>query len=83
MTIATSARDRQANPQRPFGKRSCKALEQLGFAFARQRGSHIMLYKESPNTCIVVPNHKRIRIGTLRKIIRQTGLSVNEFIELL
>jgi predicted RNA binding protein YcfA (HicA-like mRNA interferase family) len=60
-----------------------KALEKIGFVVDRQRGSHIILVREEPRTTISVPDHKELDRGTLRGIIRQAGLSVDEFIELL
>ncbi len=65
------------------GQDCVKALEQAGFHVDRQKGSHIMLYRDNPITLVVVPNHKEIDRGTLRSIIRQADLSVEEFIELL
>ena len=49
----------------------------------RQRGSHIILIREEPRTTVTVPNHKELDKGTLRAIIRQAGLSVDEFVALL
>ncbi|MBE9169554.1 type II toxin-antitoxin system HicA family toxin [Pleurocapsales cyanobacterium LEGE 06147] len=60
-----------------------KALEQIGFAVARQRGSHIVLVREDPRTTVSVPAHKELDRGTLRAIVRQIGLSVDQFVELL
>jgi predicted RNA binding protein YcfA (HicA-like mRNA interferase family) len=60
-----------------------KALEKIGFVIDRQRGSHIIMVREEPRTTISVPDHKELDRGTLRGIIRQAGLSVDEFIELL
>jgi predicted RNA binding protein YcfA (HicA-like mRNA interferase family) len=60
-----------------------KALEQIGFAVVRQRGSHIILVREDPRTTVSIPDHKELDRGTLRSIIRQIGLNVDEFIELL
>jgi predicted RNA binding protein YcfA (HicA-like mRNA interferase family) len=60
-----------------------KALEKIGFVVDRQRGSHIIMVREEPRTTISVPDHKELDRGTLRGIIRQAGLSVDEFIELL
>ena len=60
-----------------------KALGKLGFEVYRQRGSHIVLVRKSPPTQTTVPNHKELDRGTLRAIIRQTGLTVEEFIALL
>lgn len=49
----------------------------------RQRGSHIILCRDEPFTLVVVPDHKELDKGTLRAIIRDTGLSVDEFLRLL
>jgi len=60
-----------------------KALEKTGFYFKRQRGSHIVLRRDDPFAQVVVPNHKELDRGTLRAIIRQADLSVDEFLSLL
>ena len=60
-----------------------KALTKIGFDVVRQRGSHITLVREDPSTQLTVPNHKTIAKGTLRSLIRDAGLSVDEFIGLL
>lgn len=60
-----------------------KALEKAGWKFARQKGSHVMLIKIGERRPLVMPNHKEIAKGTLRSIIREAGLTVQEFIELL
>lgn len=65
------------------GAECVKALEQIGFVLNRQRGSHMVLVREDPRTTVTVPEHKELDRGTLRAIIRQVGLSVDEFIELL
>jgi predicted RNA binding protein YcfA (HicA-like mRNA interferase family) len=65
------------------GAECVKAFEQIGFSIDRQRGSHIMLVREDPRRTISVPDHKELDRGTLRSIIRQVGLSVDEFINLL
>jgi len=62
------------------GSRECLgALQRMGFAVARQRGSPIVL-RRGASGC-VVPNHKEIRPGTLSGILKQAGVSVEEFIE--
>lgn len=43
----------------------------------------MVLRRDQPPTMVVVPDHKVIRTGTLRSILRQAGLSVKEFLELL
>lgn len=65
------------------GAECVKALEKIGFVVDRQRGSHIILVRENPKTTISVPAHKELDRGTLRAIIRQSDLNVDEFINLL
>jgi len=57
-----------------------KALGKIGFLVYRQRGSHITMIRESPPAQTTIPNHKELDRGTLRAIIRHTGLTVEEFI---
>jgi predicted RNA binding protein YcfA (HicA-like mRNA interferase family) len=54
----------------------CKILEQHNFVQVRQRGSHIIMQKQTENSTITVPvpNYSEIRIGTLQSIIRQSEL---------
>ena len=65
------------------GRECIKALEGAGFHFKRQEGSHIILRRDDPFAQLVVPDHRELDRGTLRAIIRQTGLGVDEFINLL
>ena len=67
------------------GREVIKALSKIGFVQVRQKGSHIILVKETKEEkkAVVVPNHKEIDKGTLIEIIRQAGLKREEFIELL
>jgi predicted RNA binding protein YcfA (HicA-like mRNA interferase family) len=60
-----------------------KALEKVGFQYLHQRGSHIILVRKNPKTRVSVPNKREIRTGTLRSIIRQAGLTLEEFLDLL
>ena len=64
------------------GAECVKALEQVGFIVDRQRGSHIILVREEPRTTVSIPNHKQLDRGTLRAIVRQVGLTVEEFANL-
>jgi predicted RNA binding protein YcfA (HicA-like mRNA interferase family) len=68
---------------RVSGRESIKALGTAGFIFKRQEGSHIVLRRNDPFAQVVVPEHKELDRGTLRAIIRQAGLSVDEFVRLL
>jgi predicted RNA binding protein YcfA (HicA-like mRNA interferase family) len=65
------------------GAECVKALEKIGFVINRQKGSHIILVCEEPRITVSVPDHKELDRGTLRAIIRQISLSVDELIELL
>ena len=69
---------------RVSGREVVKALAKFGYKQDRQRGSHIILRQvEYPHRRIVVPDHKEVAKGTLRSIIRLTGLTVDEFKALL
>jgi predicted RNA binding protein YcfA (HicA-like mRNA interferase family) len=63
------------------GDEAVKALKRLGFVFLRQHGSHAIL--RQGNRGCVVPMHKEISPGTLRGVLRQAGVSEEEFREAL
>ncbi len=65
------------------GKQVRKAIENDGWEYVRQRGSHMILVKEGSMATLSVPNHKTVARGTLRSLIRASGLTVEEFLELL
>lgn len=61
-----------------------RALERAGFAVQRQTGSHVILYKEGLRRPISVPMHTGdLPMGTLRAILRQAEIKVDEFVALL
>ena len=65
-------------------KELIKALVKLGYEIDHQTGSHIILRNSHyPFRRLTIPNHKEIAKGTLRAIIRQAGLSLDEFINLI
>ena len=68
---------------RVSGRECVKALGKAGFYFKRQEGSHMILRRDDPFAQVVVPDHKELDRRTLRAIIRQAGLSVDEFIHLM
>jgi len=70
-------------PPRISGRQCIDALQKDGFSVLRQSGSHVVLKRASPFAQLVIPDHKELDTGTLRAIIRQSGLSVDEFIKLL
>jgi len=63
------------------GREACAILERHGFVHVRQRSSHIIMQKATAGgtTTVPIPDHKELRIGTLRSIIRQSGLPRAEF----
>ncbi|NOY68688.1 MAG: addiction module toxin, HicA family [Deltaproteobacteria bacterium] len=63
------------------GKDICRILEKYEFYQVRRRGSHIAMQKRLAGSTItvMVPDHKEVRIGTLRSIIRQSGIPRSEF----
>jgi predicted RNA binding protein YcfA (HicA-like mRNA interferase family) len=66
------------------GRELTRVLYKIGYELDRQRGSH-MIFRQaaSPHRRIVVPNHDPIAKGTLRAIIKEAGLTVEELIGLL
>jgi len=65
------------------GRVHVKVLKKASFYTIRQKGSHIVLRKNTPFYQLVVPDHKELDRETLRAIIRQSGMSVDEFIKLM
>jgi predicted RNA binding protein YcfA (HicA-like mRNA interferase family) len=61
------------------GRVCVAALGKAGFQLKRQQGSHIILRRDVPFAQVVVPDHKELDTGTLRAILRQAGLSADEF----
>jgi len=70
---------------RVSGAGAIRALERLGFAQVRQRGSHVVLKRVAREniTGCVVPLHDELATGTLRGILRQAGVTAEEFIDKL
>ena len=58
-----------------------KALERLGFAAVRQRGSHVVMRKGGAGT--VVPQHREVKLGTLAGILRQAQVAADDFLAAL
>jgi len=65
------------------GRVCVAALGKAGFKVNRQHGSHIILRRDVPFAQVVVPDHKELDTGTLRGILRQAGLSPDEFLVLI
>ena len=63
--------------------RVIRALEQLGYRIIRER-NHICMARENPDgsrSVLVLPNHRRIKGSTLRRICTQAGISRDAFLE--
>jgi len=60
------------------GAEAIRVLQLLGFVVIRQRGSHVILRRGSQGC--VVPNHRELKVGTLAGLLKQAGVSVDEFI---
>ncbi|MGC9993680.1 MAG: type II toxin-antitoxin system HicA family toxin [Terriglobia bacterium] len=71
--------------RRVSGEEAIRALERLGFRQVRQRGSHVILKKETAQGAIgcVVPLHRELAIGTLHGILQQAKVAAEEFLEKL
>jgi predicted RNA binding protein YcfA (HicA-like mRNA interferase family) len=68
---------------RVSGAEAIRALERLGFIQVRQRGSHVVLKRVGSErvTGCVVPLHVELATGTLRGILKQAGVTPEEFID--
>ena len=63
------------------GAEAVRALQKIGFAVLRQKGSHVMLRRGAAGC--VVPQHRELKIGTLSGLLKQAGISADEFIDAL
>ncbi len=66
------------------GREAVRAFQKLGYEVDHQTGSHIILrHRNPPHRRLSVPDHKELAKGTLRALIRQAGITVEEFRRLL
>ncbi|MBI4146841.1 type II toxin-antitoxin system HicA family toxin [Candidatus Woesearchaeota archaeon] len=66
------------------GQELIKLFGKVGYEVDHQTGSHMILrHKDAPHRRLTIPNHKELSKGTLRAIIRQAGLTREEFENLL
>ena len=70
-------------PRDLSGRRMAAVLKRKGFYVLHQRGSHIILRRDEPKTTISVPDDRQLRVGTVRVILYQAGLSVQDLNDLL
>ena len=57
-----------------------RIFESFGWEMVRQVGSHMIMVKEGEIVTLSVPNHREVAKGTLRSLIRNAGLTVDEFV---
>jgi len=69
--------------RRVSGQEAIRALKRLGFVQVRQRGSHAVLKKQTPEGEIgcAVPLHRELAIGTVRGVLKQAKVTPDEFME--
>lgn len=66
------------------GNGAIKVFQKIGYQVVRQRGSHIRMRHTNPShKPLTIPAHKELKPGILRKLLRDSGLSVEEFVKLL
>ncbi|MFA5943926.1 MAG: type II toxin-antitoxin system HicA family toxin [Candidatus Thermoplasmatota archaeon] len=70
-------------PRSLSGRKVEKALLRLGFRFDRQTGSHRILVRDRPLATVPVPDHPEIGPGLLGAIVKQAGLTMDEFLAAL
>lgn len=78
---------------RVTAREAIRALEGLGFTQTRQKGSHVVMKKRvrlDPETdeqieigCVVPLHQKTLAVGTLKSILKQAGVSVEDFVDRL
>ena len=65
------------------GKEAVKAFSRAGWQVMGQVGSHVVMTKVNVRANLSVPQHNELSVGTLRALIRASGLTVGEFLALL
>jgi predicted RNA binding protein YcfA (HicA-like mRNA interferase family) len=65
------------------GREVVRVFKKLGWRFVRQKGSHMILVKAGEIVTLSIPDHSEVAKGTLRKLIRTAGITVNEFLSVM
>jgi predicted RNA binding protein YcfA (HicA-like mRNA interferase family) len=65
------------------GKEAVKAFKKVGWQSLGQVGSHLVMIKPGVRVNLSIPQHKELSVGTIRALIRNAGITVDEFLELL
>ena len=70
-------------PRGRSGRQVRRALERAGFYLKRQKGSHMVMRRDSPFAQVIVPTHAGVDTGTLAAILQSAGISADDFRSLL
>ena len=65
------------------GKDAVKAFNKAGWQSVGQVGSHLVMTRPGQRANLSIPQHKELSVGTLRALIRASGMTVDEFLKLL
>lgn len=65
------------------GKEAARAFQKAGWQPVGQVGSHLVMTRPGVRVNLSIPQHKELSVGTLRALIRNAGLTVEEFLKLL
>ncbi len=65
------------------GKDAAKAFQKAGWQALGQVGSHLVLVKAGVRVNLSIPQHQELSVGTLRALIRNAGMTVDDFLKLL
>ncbi len=65
------------------GADAIKAFHRAGWRAVRQSGRHVVMTKEGREATLSIPLHRELKRGLLRALIRDAGMNVDEFVDLL
>lgn len=65
------------------GRDAVKAFQKDGWRTIGQVGSHLVMVKEGMRVNLSIPQHKELSIGTIRALVRNAGMTVDDFLRLL
>jgi len=65
------------------GKEAVIAFQKAGWIIMGQVGSHLVMTKPAMSANLSIPQYHELSVGTLRALIRNAGLTVDEFLQLL
>jgi len=72
-----------SKPPLVSGQQIVKAFQRIGYYKISQKGSHIKIYNDEKEITLIIPNHKEVDRWTLKGILNDAEISIEEFVELL